>query len=67
MQSRYSIPTRSRGKAVPVLLLVLCSLLSSCALHGTAMPSSGASDSGLTFRDVMGEFCPPAQATKGNC
>jgi hypothetical protein len=48
------------------LLLALCGLFSACSMNPPASASSGASG-GVTMREVVGDFCPPAQATKGNC
>ncbi len=48
-------------------LVVACGVLLACTTDGSGGNSSGASNSGVTFREVMGDFCPPAQAMKGNC
>jgi hypothetical protein len=50
------------------LLLALCGLFSACSVNPPANASSGSGASGgVTMREVVGDFCPPAQATKGNC
>ncbi len=45
------------------LLLALCALFSACSVT----PDSSGASGGVTMREVVGDFCPPAQATKGNC
>lgn len=52
-----------------LVMLALCGLLLACTTEGAQghRQYSGASDSGVTFREMMGDFCPPAQAMKGNC
>lgn len=50
-----------------ILLPLMCGLLFACTVEGPGVPSSGSSNSGVTMRDVVGDFCPPAQAMKGNC
>jgi hypothetical protein len=47
-------------------LLALCGLFSACSVDAPNTASSGAS-SNVNMREVVGDFCPPAQATKGNC
>ncbi len=51
------------------VILGFCSVLLACVTEGpeSHQQFSGASNSGVTFREVMGDFCPPAQAMKGNC
>ncbi|MDO8298440.1 hypothetical protein [Lacisediminimonas sp.] len=55
------------GHCRRLALVVACGVLLACTTDGTQGSSSGASNSGVTFREVMGDFCPPAQAMKGNC
>jgi hypothetical protein len=54
-----------------LVLLALCGLVGSCSVDQHGGPgveaSSSAGSSGVNMRDVVGDFCPPAQATKGNC
>jgi hypothetical protein len=50
-----------------LLLSVVCMLLLACTFEGTGVASSGANPAGVTMREVVGDFCPPAQAMKGNC
>lgn len=57
----------------PVLYALICltllggtSLLGACSIDTPSTASSGASGN-VTMREVVGDFCPPAQATKGNC
>lgn len=47
-------------------LLALCGLCAACSMDAPNTSSSGAS-SNVNMREVVGDFCPPAQATKGNC
>lgn len=46
-----------------VLLCAACSLERQSAVAGSAGNSTG----GVTYREVLGDSCPPGQAAKGNC
>jgi hypothetical protein len=66
MQHRYSF-SGTNMPSIRILLFGLACLLLGCSAEQTASVNSGASPSGVTMREVVGDFCPPAQATKGNC
>lgn len=66
----FSFSERARAAPVArVALMALCGLLAACSVDTPAsVSSSGAGgNSGVTMREVVGDYCPPAQATKGNC
>jgi hypothetical protein len=70
--AQYSSPTRdkflslqcgkSMMKRITLLLLTCGSLLAGCASNTTSPYASYGEQ-----RGVVGDFCPPSQAIKGNC